>query len=401
LVGAGALVAGGGLTLSGCSGTDSGTELVAAIKAIAPNATIRLLDVADEQLIKGYNFADSPSEDYVVYDRSFDLPLGSLLYQNSSRSICVLAPGKESNVLIRLALLDLESGDVITLLDKALDDDKHYSIYDARTNDSVVAWVESDMTIGEWSLYAATLTGTTVGTPYKLESGHDDYDPPLICVSGSAVYWTIMPDPDGPASIEDSYLKSAMITTGGVRNERIVYTSHGRMITTPQVTESYITIVPRVDTNEVRYQLTAISVNDDSIVAVSILPSGLRVSDCVYMKKEFTFCIEGNYSYAQGLRFFGTYKQDENEQVFHANRAPATPALLIGNCLIIKSIVNIVGFDFEKQRSFIVDKPNDCADYGDLLAACGVQDKLVIYTTIVNKSNAEASIARARLYTRV
>jgi len=400
MVGAGVVATSGGLSLSGCARTSAETELLAALRAIAPNATLRMLNVPKDQVISGFGFSDAPYEDYVTFNRSFDLPRGSLLYQNSRTSACMLTPGTESNVLIRLLLLNLITGATTTLLDKALDDAKHYCIYDARLNDSVVTWVECDMTLGEWSVYAARLLGTAMGTPYKLEEGHIDYEPPLLCVYDSTVYWTVMPDPYGPANTEDSFLRAAKITGNGVSDQRTVYTSHGRMITTPQATEGLITIVPRVDTNELRYQLTALSTADDSIVAVSILPAGLRVSDCVYMRGDFTFCIEGNYSSAEGLRFFGTYEQLEDGSVLHINRVPASPALLINNCLIIKSTINIVGFDLYNRHSFIVDKPNDCADYGDLLAGCGVQDNLVVYTTIVDKSNAEKSFIQVRIYNR-
>ena len=66
---------------------------------------------------------------------------------------------------------------------------------------------------------------------------------------------------------------------------------------------------------------------------------------------------------------------------------------------MIKSTTNIVGFDIAREYSFILDKPNDCADYGDLLAGCGAQNQLVVYTTIVNKTDAEKNTTQVRIYT--
>lgn len=398
MIGAGALIMASGLALSGCSNKDSNEELLTAISAAAPKAKISSLTVSDTQIVSGVAYADAPADDYFALQNTFDLPLGSLVYQASNKSACVLAPGEARNVLIRLASLDLETGVLTTLLDRALNDTLRYCIYDARMSDSAAIWVEADMTAGNWIVYAASLSGTTLATPVKLDEGDVVYDPPMLCAYGSNVYWTRMPDPEGSASMEDSVLKTARLDAQGVHDLQVVYTSHGRMITNPQASDGHITIVPRVDTDGVRYQLTALDARTHDVVAISVLPSGLRVSDCVYMRDDFTFCIEANYDFAGGLRYFGTYEQLKNNSVFYANKVPSSPALVVDDKLIIKSTMNVVGFDVVNQRSFIVEKPNDCAEYGDLLAGCGIQDRLVIYTTIVNKTNSERSLVRVRVY---
>ena len=399
MVGAGVLAAGSGLLLSGCSQSDADSELIEALKAIAPSAKINSLKVTDEQIVSGYDFADAPNSDYFVLDRSYNLPIGCLVYQNSDRNACVLTHGEENNVLIRLAVLDLETGELTTILDRAVGHSSDFVIYDARSNSSVLAWVECDLSTGEWVVYAAVLMDTQLGTVVELDRGETDYDPPMLCVNDVTVYWTVMPDANGPAYLEDSFLKAARVTGNIASNQRVVYTSHGRMITNPQASGGVITIVPRVDTDTVRYQLTALDANTDQIIAVSILPSGLRVSDCVYVAGSFTFCIESNYTFAEGLRYYGTYEDLGNEQFFHANRVPASPAVFANNCLMIKSTTNIVGFHIAREYSFILDKPNDCADYGDLLAGCGAQNQLVVYTTIVNKTDAEKNTTQVRIYT--
>jgi hypothetical protein len=402
MVGAGVLVAGSGLTVTGCkSSGEADREILRALRRATPGADVRSLILTDEQVISGYEFEDTTSKDYFVFDRDFELPLGSLIYQDDKNIACVLAPGETTDVLIRLGALNMDKGELSILLPAALNDENRYCIYDARLSDKIAVWVECDMTAGDWIVYAAPHSGTKLGTPQKLEEGTTDYDPPLLCVYGSTAYWTIMPDANGPAYTEDSYLKAADLNTGGASEIRTVYTSHGRMIINPQATEGHVVIAPRVDIDVVRYQLTALSTETEQVVATSLLPEGLRVSDCVYMNNEFTFCIEGSYDFAGGLRYFGTYEMLEEEgtdKALYINREPASPAAYINNCLMVKSTATVVGFDLAKQRSFIIDKLEDCAEYGDLLTGCGIQERLITYTTVVDKADAAKNKVKVRVF---
>ena len=416
MAGTGLLVAGSGLFLSGCSDNDDETEFLNRIASAFPQAEVRSLTVDASRVGSYLDFLSVAPESYFLEARSFDLPLGSLVFQASDQIACVLTPGPTSRILTSLAILNLATGEMTTLLERALEGAESYCIYDARASNSVITWVESNLSTNDWILYAASLENVPteagnngaaatspirMGTPYRLEAGDTVYDPPMLCVYDSTVYWTVMPDAFGPAYMDDSYFKAARINRNGAEASRTLYVSPGRLITNPQATSGFVTIVPRVDTNDVRYQLTALNASTGEVVAISVLPSGVRVSDCVYMRNNFTFSIEGNYTYAQGLRFFGTYEQFDDNSLFYADKPPASPAAFINDCLIIKSTKNVVGFDLFSQASFILVKPSDCVDYGDLLAGCGVQNHLVVYTTIVDKGSAENNIVRLRVYNRV
>jgi hypothetical protein len=403
-----------GVALSGCAPADAVEALVATVKSGAPDARVSmLLQVPDEALVLGSEFDEAPDTDYFVEQASYELPVGSLLYQDSDRFATVLMPGATSDVLIALATLDLDSGVVATVMERAVEDASRYCIYDARANDQVIIWVESEMTQGKWKVYGARFEGGVRGEPFLLDSGGAGYEAPQLCVHGPRVYWTVMPDPLGAASAEDSLLKTASFVSlaagagagagaGGVARDgqdlvRTLYVSHGRMTTCPQAADGIITIVPRVNTDAVRYQMTALHADTGQVADVALLPSGLRLSDCVHLAGAFSFCIEANYDYAGGLRYFGTYQQLQDGNVFYANKVPSSPPVSSGGCLMIKSTKNVVGFDMARRRFFILDKLDDSADYGDVLAGSGLRQRLVVYTTVTSRTSAESSV-RVRVF---
>jgi hypothetical protein len=320
-----------------------------------------------------------------------------------------------------------------------------YVIYDARVNDLLAVWVECLLSTGAWRVYAAQLTGGASGTrgaEVLLDEGDALYEPPMLCVCENSAYWTVMPDPDGSASGEDSLLKRAQVvgsagggggagggdggagasgggaggagggdgvtdaggasgfdtSSAGIGAPEQMYVSHGRMITNPQASGGVITFVPRVDVSTVFYQLTALNNVTSQITEVAILPPSLRVSDAVYAQGGFSFQIEANYDYAKGLSLYGSYKQQATDSYFYANKTPSSPAAFVNNCMYIKSTKNIIGFDLQKNRYFVIDTPKDCVDYGDILAGSGEHQTLVTYTTITNKISANKSTTKVRIF---
>jgi hypothetical protein len=173
------------------------------------------------------------------------------------------------------------------------------------------------------------------------------------------------------------------------------------MITNPLISGDIITIAPRVSTENVYYQLTAISVVTDKVLSVSILPQSLRVNDAVFSDGRFAFGIEGNYDYAEGLKFFGTYFDIGDGTWLHVSRMPVSAPLFLRGCLIVKSTVNIIGFDTASRCFFVIDTLADCADYGDVLAGWGAQDKVVSYTMIPARQGSRGGSTVLRVFGRL
>ena len=403
-----AAVAATAMTLEGCSSSSGLQGIVDGVKAQFPDAHVEYLDVDFSQILPHAEMNMVDSVDYLYETKAFDLPLGSLVYQSSDSQALVMAKGASSKALIRLGFVSLDSGTFTPVLEEALGVNEDFIIYDARASAEAVVWVECNMVHGQWRVFATHMIDGMVSAESMkqallLDEGEDSYSPPQLAASGKKVYWSVMPDPDGPASSEDSYLKAVTFASGkagatATPEQSIVFTSHGRMITNPTVSGGTLTIVPRVDTDGVYYQLTAIDIESDEVRNISILPPSLRVANAVWLEEGFAFGIEGNYDYAKGLSLFGTYQQMKNEQFLYINKVPAFPAVQMNALTYIKSTKNVIGLDTDTGTAVIVGTPKDCVSYGDILAGTGVQNRLVTYTTIVSRVVQNSGICHVRVF---
>jgi hypothetical protein len=380
-------------------------KITEGVKAQFPHAQVEYLNVEPMQVLPHSDMNMLDSLDYLSETHRFSLPLGSLLYQSSDTKALVVAPGASSNALIRLGFVDFETGTLAPILDQALGVSEDYVIYDARASSTALAWVECNMVQGLWRVYAV-LHSDGIGSeetklPYLLDEGAGSYMPPQLAVHGTKVYWTVMPDPAGPASTSDSYLMAAELKgqkQGDKLESKIVYTSHGRMITTPLVSGDVLTLVPRVDTDLVYYQLTTIDVKTDAVQNIAILPPSVRVSDAVWLTDGFSFGIEGNYDYAKGLSLFGTYLQLGDGKYLYINKAPTSATMRMKSLTYVKSTKNVLGLDPKQGNVVVVDTPQDCIDYGDILAGVGSQNRLVLYTTVTPRIGQLRGECRVRVF---
>ena len=392
------------LSLRGCGSSGGTANLLEAAQAAAPSANVEYLSVDPSQILPYTSLSNVDFSDYLGEKNSFTLPLGSLLQQGSRSQALVISPGESSRALISMGLVNLDSGDLTTLLAQALGHNSDYVIYDARAGDASLIWVECNMVAGLWRVYASTLLGSLAAADMQqaalLDEGEADYEPPLLAASGNKVYWTVMPDPNGPAYQQDSFLKCAQFSKQVLGEQpavRVIYTSHGRMITNPQVSADTLTIVPRVDTDSVYYQLTSLALSDDTVRNVAILPPSLKVADAVWLGEGFAFSIEANYDYAQGLAYAGTYCQLSGGQYLYINKPPSAAPVRLGSLLCVKSSQNIVALDASRGNASIVPTPENGVDYGDILAAAGTQDRLVVYTTVTARIGQEKGSCQVRV----
>lgn len=396
------------IALDGCSSSSASAELIESVQAQFPSAQVEYLEVAASQVLPHTDMNNVESAAVLFEASSFSLPLGSLVYQSSDTQALVMTPGDSSKTLIGLGFVQLDGGSYASILSGALGAGEDYVIYDARASASAVAWVECNMVHGLWRVYATALQNGAVSQEIMqqavlLDEGEGSYVPPQLAVCNNKVYWTVMPDPDGAASSEDSYLKATEISaakaggTAEATEPRVVYTSHGRMITNPQVSGSILTFVPRVDTDNVYYQLTALDTQSDSVLNIAILPPSLRVSDAVWLDSGFAFGIEGNYDYAEGLSLFGTYQQLGEGQFLYVNKMPSSAAAQVTALTFVKSTKNILGIDPRGGSVAIVDTPQDSVVYGDILAGVGTQSRLVLYTTVTPRVGKSTGVCRVRV----
>lgn len=392
------------LSLSGCSGdTSTSEELTQQVKAQFPDAQVEFFEVDDSQILPYVDMNNVESADYLSQTNSFELPLGSLVHQSSDNSALVLVSGSSSRAIIELGFVDLNTGELITVLEQALGFNEDYIIYDARASADALIWVECNMVHGLWRVYATTyaenaLDAESLQKAQLLDEGGEDYMPPWLAAAHNKVYWTVMPDPNGPASSEDSYLKTAELSANKKAEPHVVFTSHGRMITIPVVSGDMLTFVPRVDTDLVYYQLTTLDTSTDTVQNIAILPQSLRVAHAAWLGEGFAFSIENNYDYAGGLSLFGTYEQLKDGDFLYVNKSPVSAPVQLGELTCVKSTKNVLGINTQSGSVAIVDTPQNCVDYGDILAGCGMQNRLVLYTTITTKTGQASGTCNVRVY---
>ena len=398
-MGAAATAVGGMSLLSGCSdGRGQGGTLAS---TAVTDEEIVTLSVAEDQVLEASDFDEAPLEDYLKFKASFELPLGSLMFQVDQQHVLVLLPNEQDNNRRCIALMDLGNGVITTLLPSPVGSGRNVVIYDARASRNRLIWVEVDLGKGDWSCYVAPLSGTVIGNVLLVEQGDVLFEPPMLAVADNKVYWTVMPLASGAANLEDSKLKAIDFNKSSFSSQPrayVVLTSHGRMITSPLVNQGSITLVPRVDTANIYYQLTALSCNDDRPLVYQVLPQSLRVSEAIYTSGAFSFSIEDNYSYAGGLSRFGSYLQLPDGQYLHVARPPMNPVVRFKDCLIVKSTYNIVGIDPIAHRSFVIDTPPRSSGFGEALVGWGDQGQVVTCSIRVAEGGGSAEKTILRIF---
>lgn len=399
-VGAAALAAGSAVALAGCNISDEPPLTDLASTDIGDD-NIVTLSVAPEQITLASDLEEAPFENYLKLRGSYELPIGSLFSPVDSSSLLVLAPGEQGGSFRTIGLLNLANGETTVLLDKPVGEQQGAIIYDARATRAAIIWVELDLGTLEWQVYVGLLTGTLVSEARVVGQGGADWEPPMLAIAAEKAYWTVMPNAVGAANMEDSRLQALKL--GGKTNfateaPYTILVSHGRMITNPLVSDGIISFVPRVDSANVYYQLTALKCVDDKPVAYTVMPQSLRVSDAVYLDGGFTFCIENNYDYAGGLSSFGTYYRRQDGRYLQVQKTPMSAPVRFKDCLIVKSIYNIVGIDLVNNKSFVIPAPTDSTDFGEVLIGWGVRSEVLTCSLRMSTSGDGTGVVVIRVF---
>ncbi|MCL2632375.1 MAG: hypothetical protein FWD45_04750 [Coriobacteriia bacterium] len=364
------------------------------------------LQVSAEQLVAAVEFDEQPLADYLTETSRFTLPFGTIVYQVNNESALTLTPRDGGKALIDVNLLNLNSGRSIVLLNEACGAGYGHPdaiIYDARASDALLAWTECDTATLQWQFFIASLGSDqegnlVVGQPTLVDEGDPEYEVPSFAVFGLKAYWSVMPNPDGSARYEDSYLKT--IVYGDVEAE-IVYVSHGRMSTSPLINQGLLTFTPRVDTNNIYYQLTAMNIANNRLVTGAVMPQSVRLLDAIYLDASICFSIENNYSHAGGLGFYGTYWQLDEDRWLHLFRKPSGPPVLLNGWLAVKSSTRVIVIDTKGEKYCSIAPLADSVDYGDTLAGWGLHERLAIYTNVRSTNSLSTAHGVLRVFSPV
>ena len=319
-----------------------------------------------------------------------ELPYGSLVWASGDDVAACLLPTEEAKPLAQVGLLSLGSGNLSTVLEKAVGQDEGFEIYDVRATASGLVWTEADILDGLWRVYTARLTDGVAGDPRLADEGDGQWETPTIAASGAYAFWQVLPKVDGDYSAEDSLVKRASLGSGDVET---VYTSHGRPCTPPYALADSVVITPRADTAGTYYQLTRLDAASGSVLDTMVLPRSMRPLEAGYGDNGFSFSFDAWYNYGDGISQIGTYTPasrvtDGNYSDapwFSFSHAPTAAPAWCGGCFNVKSKRTVCGIDLKTNEYFALQPENGADDYGEYLATTGSNESIVTYANIDDK----------------
>ena len=271
-------------------------------------------------------------------------------------------------------------------------------IYDAQCSDSVFAWSELDIVSHEWRLFAASLADGALGTVNTLWKADADYDPPLVCCSGSSVIWLVMPSTSGSKTSENS---SCYLWQAGASSADEVVRSSGRFACAPTVSDGNVTLVPRVRANEGRYfGITAYTLESGLSTQVNqlVLPASVSPMYATFMDGNFVFSIEANYGTGGLLGNMGTYIGSGDGSFVALPREPAAVCVGKGGVYLIKTRAGHVIVDTNAQTYATLAAPSRALDYGDYPASMGTTSTFVTFATVKDEQTGYPASVQVRAW---
>lgn len=224
-------------------------------------------------------------EDAVTLAGSAKLPFGTLVWCSDDAVAACLLPTETAKPLAEVGLLDLSSAECTTIIEHAVGEAEGFEIYDVRANSAGVVWTEADILDNVWRVYAASLSGTTLGEPQLLDEGDVNWEMPTLAVAAGYAFWQRLPQLDGNARVEDSRLLRAAF---GTTDSQVVYASQGRMACAPTSCGDSLALAPRARTSGTYYQLTHLDAATGEVTDACVLPSSMKPMECGWGKTGFS-----------------------------------------------------------------------------------------------------------------
>ena len=176
-----AAVGGGAAWAAGRSGDDDALKTL----KVPENAVTAQTDLEEME-----NY-----EDAVTLAGSAKLPFGTLVWCSDDAVAACLLPTETAKPLAEVGLLDLSSAECTTIIEHAVGEAEGFEIYDVRANSAGVVWTEADILDNVWRVYAASLSGTTLGEPQLLDEGDVNWEMPTLAVAAGYAFWQRLPQP--------------------------------------------------------------------------------------------------------------------------------------------------------------------------------------------------------------
>lgn len=354
--------------------------------------------VSDDQAksILDYTLVDS----LIAEDSTYKLPLGSVVFPAEGTWLPYLTMGSSANTVSIASAVSISSGDTSSVVSAPVTGSLSTVIYDARCSDKVFSWVEVDTRTKSWTLLASGFSdGKLTGSTSTLWQGDSDYDPPLMCCSGSKVFWLIMPSTGGSKTTEHS---GCYVWKVGDSSAKQVVDSPGRFATMPSLSGDTITLAPRVKASDgVYYGITAYQVSDDCSTQVDqlVLPASVKPFYAVRIADKFAFSIEANYSSGGLLSNMGTYIGSGDGPFVQLSREPFADVAGKDGLYIIKSKASYFVADTSAEQYSVLTAVDHSVDYGEYPASTGMTSTFATYATIKDSSTGYPSSVVMRTFT--
>ena len=330
-------------------------------------------------------------EDAVTLAGSAKLPFGTLVWCSDDAVAACLLPTETAKPLAEVGLLDLSSAECTTIIEHV------------------------------WRVYAASLSGTTLGEPQLLDEGDVNWEMPTLAVAGGYAFWQRLPQLDGNARVEDSRLLRAAF---GTADSQVVYASQGRMACAPTSCGDSLALAPRARTSGTYYQLTHLDAATGEVTDACVLPSSMKPMECGWGKTGFSFAFDGIYNYGEGIANLGTYlpmeapaavsltaanteeATAETSEVdgaapylpaacanpgteaysavpwFHFAANPLSAPCWCGNWLMVRGGSFVVAIDLAGRRYVKLPLEEGSGDYNDFLASTHMGTRAVTYCNV-------------------
>lgn len=386
-----------GLGLSGC-GPLGGSD-----------GEVPYLKVPESSLVTLNDFeALESAEGHVQLIGNFELPYGTLVWETDDNVAACLLPTASGTPLAQVALLFLGSGNLETILERAVGAAEHFEIYDVRATSNGVIWTEANILQGLWRVYTAKLhNGGIDGQPQLVDEGDATYDTPTLGAADNRAFWQVV-----PKSPNDSKLPSLLMgATFGRNDAERVFENARTMGTPPYSASDSITIAPRLDQATTYYQLTNLNSKSGSTEDTMTLPGGMAPLEAGYGQTGFMFSFADIYNYGEGISNLGTYvplrKPSDGDyssvKWFGFARTPTAAPAWCNGLLIVKSSYSVCGVDLDEGTYFALDVDNGADDYGDYLASSGTHGNFVTYSNIDHQPIGAPAIhcCRVKVWTTV
>lgn len=358
---------------------------------------IYTLEVAENAVISLDDCELAEASDMVSAIASVDMPYGTLIWASTDSVAACLIPTEQSKPIATIGILSVTAGTYTEVIDKAMQQDEGYEIYDVRMSENGIIWTESNILQGAWSVWAAPVVGLDVGEPVKVADGDSDWELPSLAAVGSHAFWQLRPSLSGNATAEESKVKTALFTKLSSISD--VITSNGRFATHLYPTDEGIVVTPRHPRSSSNYQLVHLSARTGEELDSITLPSLMTPLEAGYGPYGFTFSFESIYNYGGGIANLGTYTpivshetgDYDNLSWFRFGRTPSVAPCWSKNSFVVKSTTAVAVIDPEAKTYCTLDLDNDMESYGDVLCSYGRREAFVTAMNVDDTATVEAS----------